>query len=53
MKNRCSINTVLDPEMYEKVRTGEAFIFTCPECGHKAGVDYGCLYSELFKSVNN
>lgn len=27
-----SINTVLDPEMFAKVRTGEAFAFTCPEC---------------------
>lgn len=42
-----SINTVLDPEMFEKVRTGENFIFTCPECGYKAGVDYGCLYHQM------
>lgn len=42
-----SINTVLDPEMFEKVRTGEAFAFTCPECGHTAGVEYGCLYHQM------
>lgn len=42
-----SINTVLDPEMYEKVRNGEAFAFHCPECGHAAGVDYGCLYHQM------
>lgn len=42
-----SINTVLDPEMFDKVRTGEAFEFTCPECGHIAGVDYGFLYHQM------
>ena len=42
-----SINTVLDPEMYEKVRTGEAFAFRCPDCGNVAGVDYGCLYHQM------
>lgn len=42
-----SINTVLDPEMFDKVRTGEAFMFHCPECGNKAGVDYGCLYHQM------
>lgn len=42
-----SINTVLDPEMYEKVRNGEAFAFRCPDCGHVAGVDYGCLYHQM------
>ena len=26
-----SINTTLDPEMKDKVRTGEAFIFQCPK----------------------
>lgn len=42
-----SINTVLDPEMYEKVRNGEAFAFHCPDCGHAAGVDYACLYHQM------
>lgn len=42
-----SINTVLDPEMHGKVRTGEAFAFRCSHCGHVAGVDYGCLYHQM------
>lgn len=42
-----SINTVLDPDMFEKVRTGEAFAFTCPECGNVADVDYGFLYHQM------
>lgn len=42
-----SINTVLDPEMYEKVRTGEAFVFRCANCGHVANVDYCCLYHQM------
>ncbi len=42
-----SINTTLDPEMKEKVRTGEAFAFCCPDCGNTAGVDYSCLYHQM------
>ena len=42
-----SINTVLDPEMYEKVRSGDAFAFHCPNCGHVAEVDYACLYHQM------
>ena len=42
-----SINTVLDPEMYEKVRNWEAFAFRCSDCGHVAGVDYGFLYHQM------
>lgn len=42
-----SINTQLDPEMKEKVRTGEAFLFTCPECGDQNSVDYGFLYHQM------
>ena len=42
-----SINTVLDSEMYEKVRTGETFDFHCPDFGYVAEVDYGCLYHQM------
>lgn len=42
-----SINTVLNPEMFEKVRTGEAFAFSCPKCGNIAGIDYACLYHQM------
>lgn len=42
-----SINTVLDPDMKEKVRTREAFVFTCPECGSRTMVDYSFLYHQM------
>lgn len=42
-----SINTQLDPEMKEQVRTGEAFMFTCPYCGNTANVNYGFLYHQM------
>ncbi len=42
-----SVNTVLNPEMFDKVRTREAFSFTCPECGNVADVDYGFLYHQM------
>lgn len=42
-----SINTMLDPEMKEKVRTREAFSFRCPECGKVVNVDYGFLYHQM------
>ncbi len=42
-----SINTVLNPEMKEPVRTGEAFQFTCPKCGAATTVDYPFLYHQM------
>ena len=42
-----SINTVIDPEMKEKVRTGEAFKWTCPHCGNTATVNYTTLYHQM------
>lgn len=42
-----SINTTLDPDMKEKVRTGEAFLFTCPDCGEKTSVFYTTLYHQM------
>ena len=42
-----SINTMLDPEMKEKVRTREAFSFRCPECGKVVNIDYGFLYHQM------
>lgn len=41
-----SINTVINPEMKEKVRTGEAFLWTCPKCGLKSFIDYPTLYHQ-------
>lgn len=42
-----SINTVIDPDMKEKVRTREAFVFTCPECGSRIMVHYSFLYHQM------
>jgi len=42
-----SINTAIDPDLKEKVRTREVFQFVCPACGHKAEVDYGFLYHQM------
>ena len=42
-----SINTMLDPECKEKVRTRDLFQFVCPDCGNKAEVDYGFLYHQM------
>ena len=42
-----SINTQLDPEMKEKVRTGEVFAFECPNCKQQLNVDYATLYHQM------
>lgn len=41
-----SINTVTDPGMKKKVRSGEAFVWTCPGCGEKIPVSYTTLYHQ-------
>ncbi len=41
-----SINTKIDPEAKQKVRSAELFAFTCPDCGNKTSVDYGFLYHQ-------
>lgn len=46
-----SINTVLDPDMKEKVRTGEVFRWKCPACGNEATVDHACLYHQMDDNV--
>lgn len=42
-----SINTKLNPEMKDAVRTGSAFRFVCPNCGKSRDVDYGFLYHQM------
>lgn len=42
-----SINTVIDPDMKQKVRTGEAFRFRCPACGCETMVEYPTLYHQM------
>lgn len=46
-----SVNTVIDPEMKEKVRSREVFQFTCPQCGTKTMVNYDCLYHQMEDKV--
>lgn len=42
-----SINTVLDPELKEKVRNRDVFTFICPHCGEITMVNYACLYHQM------
>ena len=42
-----SINTELDPNMKAKVRSGEAFMYTCPRCHQKTIANYAFLYHQM------
>ncbi|MBQ1321303.1 MAG: CpXC domain-containing protein, partial [Solobacterium sp.] len=42
-----SVNTTLDPDMKEKVASGEIFRFTCPSCGAETQVNYNLLYHQM------
>ena len=42
-----SINTKQDPELKEAVRTGDAFRYTCPDCGATALLNYNFLYPQM------
>ena len=42
-----SINTKQDPELKEAVRTGDAFRYTCPDCGATALLNYNFLYHQM------
>lgn len=42
-----SMNVDLDPGLREKIFNDEAFIYTCPECGHRTGIPYGTLYHDM------
>ncbi len=46
-----SVNTVIDPELKEKVRSREIFQFVCPKCGTKTMVNYDCLYHQMEDKV--
>lgn len=41
-----SINVSTDPELKEKVASGELFLWECPECGTINLVAYDCLYHD-------
>ena len=42
-----SINTVLDPEMKEKVLNQSIFLYTCPNCGETFRLNYPILYHQM------
>lgn len=42
-----SMNVDINPELRGKVFSDEAFIFTCPKCGHQVGIPYGTLYHDM------
>ena len=42
-----SINTDINPELKEKVRSGEILKFLCPECKAESMVEYPCLYHQM------
>lgn len=42
-----SINTVLDPEMKEKVLNQSIFLYTCPSCGETFRLNYSTLYHQM------
>lgn len=42
-----SINTVLDPEMKEKVLNQSIFSYTCPNCGETFQLVYSTLYHQM------
>ena len=41
------INTELDPDLREKVISGELFRTVCPSCGQTIDVIYPCLYHQM------
>ena len=42
-----SINTVLDPEMKEKVLNQSIFLYTCPNCGETFRLNFPILYHQM------
>ena len=42
-----SINTVLNPEMKEKVLNQSIFLYTCPNCGETFRLNYPTLYHQM------
>ena len=42
-----SINTMLDPELKQKIKDGSLFQFACPHCGEKTNVLYPFLYHQM------
>lgn len=41
----------LDPDIKERILTGELFTFTCEKCGKKFPITYPCLYHDMEKHL--
>ena len=46
-----SINTTLEPEMRERVKSGELFRWSCPKCGCKVNVNFATLYHDMKQKI--
>ncbi len=42
-----SVNVSLDPELREKVLSGELWKWTCPLCGHETYIPWGTIYHDM------
>lgn len=45
------VNVTVDPELKEKVFSGELFLFTCPHCGKKANLAMPLVYHDMERQV--
>lgn len=41
-----NINTKIYPDLKEKIKSGQLFLFTCPQCQTETIVDYGLIYQD-------
>lgn len=46
-----SINPDLDPDLKDKILTGELFTFKCEKCGKMSPITYPCLYNDMFSKT--
>ena len=42
-----TVNVTVDPELKEKIFSGELFLFTCPLCGKKTNLEMSLLYHDM------
>ncbi|MDO5028287.1 MAG: CpXC domain-containing protein [Bacillota bacterium] len=41
-----NINTKIYPDLKEKIKSGQLFIYKCPSCGTESIIDYGLIYQD-------
>lgn len=46
-----SVNTNINPELKEKIITGEIFVYKCPHCSEETLINYGMLYHDVEKHL--